>query len=191
MRLSVGLSYARELETLLGALRLRDGLRLLDVGCGTGLFDREALRRCPGAEVWAMDYSYSQLRRAVKLRRREGIDRLHFVHALAQEPPFADGVFDRVFTTGAMHYFGPAAVFFAAVQRVLRPDGLLVASGYLHPRYRTAPTVTARLTQKFAAGKIKMYDYGELVEAAGRAELRVENWQESGITFFLTLRRSD
>ncbi|MCU1687891.1 MAG: methyltransferase [Amycolatopsis sp.] len=114
----------QQLITLAG---LRDGHRVLDVGCGTGNLLRSTGKRYPKAELVGLDPDPKALARARRKARRAGVA-VRLDRGFAQELPYADGSFDRVFSSLMLHHLDSAAKdeLLAEVRRVLRPDGLLV-----------------------------------------------------------------
>jgi ubiquinone/menaquinone biosynthesis C-methylase UbiE len=62
---------------------------------------------------------------------------VHFVHARAEQSPFADAVFDLVFTTMSLRHWMDPPAGIAEIGRVLTLDGALVLADvfprYLHP----------------------------------------------------------
>lgn len=106
---------------------LRDGHRVLDVGCGTGNLLRSTGRRHPGTELTGLDPDPKALARAGRKARRTG-RAMRLDRGFAQELPYADGSFDRVFSSLMLHHLDSPAKdeLLAEVRRVLRPDGLLV-----------------------------------------------------------------
>jgi ubiquinone/menaquinone biosynthesis C-methylase UbiE len=111
----------QEMVTLAG---LRDGHRALDVGCGTGNLLRRIGARHPGVELAGLDPDPKALARAERKTGRG----VRLVRGFAQELPYPDGSFDRVFSSLMLHHLDSAAkdALLAEVRRVLRPGGLLV-----------------------------------------------------------------
>lgn len=111
-----------------------DGMRVLDLGCGQGEGQR-ILRRDFGAlEVHGCDLDPRQLQRA---RARLAPDAsLSWVHANAQQLPYASAQFDAVVSFNALHHVPDWQAALAEAKRVLRPGGRLLLletlRGFLH-----------------------------------------------------------
>ena len=107
------------------------GKRVLDAGCGPGIYAEELVGR--GAEVVGFDAS----ERMVELARERLRGRAEISHAILEEPLawLVDGSFDLVVSTLAMDYVedwqNPLAEFY----RVLKPAGKLVFS-VEHPIFK-------------------------------------------------------
>lgn len=104
------------------------GLRVLDLGCGTG---RHALwLAAAGATVTAVDFSEGMLGEA---RRKPGASAVRFlVHDLHQPLPFAAGTFDLVVSGLVLEHLRDLPGFFGEAHRVLVPSGRAVVSA-MHP----------------------------------------------------------
>jgi len=114
----------REMGALAG---LRDGHEMLDVGCGTGNLLRTTGRRYPGVGLTGLDPDPKALARARRKTRRAGLE-VRLDRGFAQELPYPDGSFDRVFSSLMLHHLDTTSKndLLGEVRRVLRPDGLLV-----------------------------------------------------------------
>jgi ubiquinone/menaquinone biosynthesis C-methylase UbiE len=112
-------------DAFVAQAELTDGLRVLEIGCGTGNVTVRAKRAAPGADVIATDPDPLALARAQ--RKARGLTGVRFEHAYAQELPFADGEFDRVLSSMMLHHLDDDVKAAAAVEmyRVLRPGGIL------------------------------------------------------------------
>lgn len=106
---------------------LRDGHRVLDVGCCTGNLLRTTGKQHPKTDLVGLDPDRKALARAGRKARRAGLT-MRLDYGFAQELPYPDGSFDRVFSSLMLHHLDSTAkdALFAEVRRVLRPDGLLV-----------------------------------------------------------------
>jgi SAM-dependent methyltransferase len=111
-----------------GALRLLDpkkGERILDVGCGQGLFCNELFRR--GAEVTGVDAS----RRLIQTAQR----RWRGPRFLVGDALSLEGSFDALVCLLALQNMAPLADIVRSMARVLKPGGRLIWV-LNHPCYR-------------------------------------------------------
>ena len=109
---------------LLGDL---SGCRVLDAGCGPGLYAEELLSR--GAEVVAFDSSPPMVELAAE--RLGG--RVTVLHADLNAPlPFAEAEFDLVLCALVIHHVDDRGAALREFFRVLRPGGHVVLSTH-HP----------------------------------------------------------
>lgn len=108
---------------VLAALGPVAGRKVLDAGCGPGLYLRELLER--GAEVTGFDASPVM----VALATQQVPAGVRIDRAVLGEPlPYRDGVFDLVVCALAIHYVCDRTAAFAELCRVLRPGGAVVVS---------------------------------------------------------------
>lgn len=113
------LGYVRERTALRGA-------RVLDVGCGAGLFS-EALAR-EGAEVTAIDLAPDLIKVAKLHRLESGVQvdyRLSAVEALAEEMP---AQFDAIACMEMLEHVPDPGAVVAACATLLKPGGRLFLS---------------------------------------------------------------
>jgi ubiquinone/menaquinone biosynthesis C-methylase UbiE len=125
-----GAMRRQALVPLRGALRSHAGgagtARLLDIGCGTGAFLREAKRNHPRLGVTGLDLSAPYL--AVARRRLQPWSRARLIEGAAEAMPFGDAEFDIVSCLYLFHEL-PVRVRRAVVgeiRRVLKPGGTLI-----------------------------------------------------------------
>jgi SAM-dependent methyltransferase len=112
--------WHEHLDALTSALASLPPARTLDLACGTGFLTRHL----PG-DVTGLDQSESML--AIARRRVPGAD---FVRGDALAPPFADCVFQRVFTGHFYGHLQPAErEGFLAMTHRLAPELVVVDSG--------------------------------------------------------------
>jgi len=100
------------------------GLRVLDYGCGHGMAAVVLARA--GASVTAIDLSSGYLEEAHARARANGVT-IDAVQANAEQLPFADATFDRVWGCAILHHLDIASAA-ATLRRVLRPGGRAVFS---------------------------------------------------------------
>jgi len=107
-------SLSVRLQTVVDALPLRDGMRVLEIGCGTGAAAREVARRVGHGHVHAIDRSAKSIAIAVAGSQAEiGAGRLSFQQIAVEdfELPEGEPRFDLAFAcrVGALDGRHPAA----------------------------------------------------------------------------------
>jgi ubiquinone/menaquinone biosynthesis C-methylase UbiE len=119
------LGMNRVYDTLVAQAELGAGLRVLEIGCGTGNVTTRVKRAEPGVDVVGTDPDPLALARAE--RKTRGMTGIRFERAYAQALPFADGEFDRVLSSMMLHHLDDDVKAGAAaeIHRVLRPRGTL------------------------------------------------------------------
>lgn len=118
-------AYLRQtLESALEALRLSGTEHVLDVGCGTGEFERLALGRFPGLMMIGVDVTPAML--AVAKQKLAGFSQVSFQVANAEALPFDLGQFDVVVAANVLHHVRSPLPFLQECSRVLRHGGQFV-----------------------------------------------------------------
>ena len=113
-------------ETLLGFLGDHAPLAILEVGCGTGHWLAEVHAKASAERhlLAGVDPSAPMLARA-----RLAAPAARLVRARAEDLPWRDGTFDRIFCVNALHHFADRARFFEEARRLLKPGGGLLTIG--------------------------------------------------------------
>lgn len=105
----------------ISAIEAASADRVLDVGCGNGIYLRQL--RAIGVEAVGCDVSFGMLNAA----RATTDPRQILVHSDAQALPFADSSFDIIFAPHMLYHVPDRPRALAELRRVLRPGGRLVA----------------------------------------------------------------
>jgi ubiquinone/menaquinone biosynthesis C-methylase UbiE len=107
---------------LLEQAALRAGHRILDIGCGTGSLIAQIKRKFPNIEAVGLDPDPRALARAGRKAQRAGLS-LQLDQGFADELPYPDGAFDRVFSSFVFHHLEDTdkATTLREVRRVLKP----------------------------------------------------------------------
>ncbi len=119
-----------KLDYICRKLRLRPGMRLLDIGCGWGALAIHAARRY-GVVVDGITLSEQQCAHAQERVRREGLqDRVHIALRDYRDLPDAPA-YDRIVSVGMFEHIGVKnfPVYFGKVRRLLREGGLFLNHG--------------------------------------------------------------
>jgi len=152
------------------------GLKVLDLGCGTG---RHALwLAASGAAVTGVDFSEGMLEEA---RRKPGAEQIRFLrHDLHTPLPLGDGEFDLVVSGLVLEHLRELDGFFREIKRVLKTDGRAVVSA-MHPamflrgsQARFTDPTTGELVQP---GSIA-HSISEFVMTVVRARLQLASIEE-------------
>lgn len=103
------------------------GKRVLDLGCGVGLYAREVADRY-GAHVVAVDASPASVKAASGAVHDPGEPGVRFAASDALRLPFRDASFDVVYAINVLHHLkrGEQTRMFDEVARVLRPGGRML-----------------------------------------------------------------
>lgn len=119
------MGIARVHQALIKQADLADGLRVLEIGSGTGNLTLHTKRSHPGVDVVGVDPDPLALTRA--RRKLNGENGIRFDHGYAQKLPYPDGEFDRVLSSLMLHHLDSDAKAAALAEafRVLRPGGRL------------------------------------------------------------------
>lgn len=91
---------------------------VLDIACGTGLFEAYVCADQPHQRMTGIDLSTNML--AVAQQRFRSNRNLLFYNASATALPFAAASFDIVVSANALHYFDDPLVVLAEMRRVLK-----------------------------------------------------------------------
>ncbi len=152
--------------------------RVLDLGVGTGRNLTLLAKRYPNAQMLALDIAPAMLQQArQRYQKASGIKRWlpysnmpFYLAGDAEKLPLADNSVDLIFANLALQWCDPR-ISLAEIQRVLRPDGLLMFT-------TLGPDTLRELRQAWAEVDdyphvnmfYDMHDVGEAMMAAGLAE---------------------
>ena len=103
-----------------------DGQRLLEVGCGTGIFTEMLVKATAPREIIAIDPAPTQIELAKGKPFARDVD---FRIADAQALPFANGDFDLAVSALVINFIPDQARAMAEMRRVVKPAGLV--AGYV------------------------------------------------------------
>jgi len=113
---------------LLRLVTLRPGMRVLDVGCGTGVLAAQlAEQRRDLGRICGVDLSTGMLETARRLAAERGLGgAIEFVQGDAEHLGFEDASFDAVVSLYALRHFPDPAQAIREMRRVCRPGGQVV-----------------------------------------------------------------
>ena len=144
------------------------GSRVLDVGCGTGVLAREALRRV-GQEGRVVGLDLNEGMLSVAARTEPAVE---WRHGDAAALPFEDATFDVVVSQFALMYFPDRPASLREMWRTLAPGGRLAIATWASldraRGYRILVDIAARLCGREAADVLAApFVLGDRAELAG------------------------
>jgi SAM-dependent methyltransferase len=116
---------------LLDAVRVGEGMLVLDLACGPGLVAAAAAER--SASPAGLDFSSEMIALAHALHPA-----LRFEEGDAEALPFADGSFDAVVANFGIHHVPDPVQALCEARRVLRPGGLVAFTSWAAPAENVA-----------------------------------------------------
>lgn len=143
----------RHVQRLVEELDLREGMRVLDVGCGLAKFTR-LLRDVHGLDVEGLDLSPALLARVREERPDISVHR----GDLLRPPRDLAGTFDAATGFFVLHHLEDLAGAFAGVGALLRPGGraAFVEPNAACPLFWLQITVTPGLSWRTERGVLRM-----------------------------------
>jgi SAM-dependent methyltransferase len=153
------------------AAGIRDGQRVLDVGCGPGALTAQLAERLGPAAVCAVEPSASFA--AAVRQRLPGVD---VRQSPAEHLPFPDGRFDAALAQLVVHFMSDPVAGLREMARVTRPGGVVAACVWDHAGERGPLTTfwqAVRATDPQARDESGLAGVrqGHLVELFGHAGL--------------------
>ena len=153
---------------------VREGQRVVDVGCGPGALTAELVRRIGPAAVAAVDPSEPFVLAARS--RHPGVD---VRRASAEALPFDDGSFDAAIAQLVVHFMADPVAGLREMRRVTRPGGVVAACVWDHAGGRGPLGTFWRAMHEMDPGADDESDLAgareghlvELFEAAGLADI--------------------
>ncbi len=139
--------------------------QILDLCCGSGQVTSILLEYSD--DVTGLDVSPLSLSRC-----RRNVPQAKYVEALAEEMPFADGIFDLVHTSAAMHEMTRSQLeqIFAQVYRVLKSGGRFALVDFhrpTNPLFMPGLSIFFWLFETDSAWQLIETDLVEILEAVG------------------------
>jgi ubiquinone/menaquinone biosynthesis C-methylase UbiE len=112
-----------ESDLLLQMVNPRFGEKILDAGCGTGIFTLDLLTA--GATVVGLELSLPMLNHTVKRSKNH---QFHAIQGSMLQLPFEDHVFDKAVSVTAIEFIEKTSIAVAELFRVVRPGGSIVVA---------------------------------------------------------------
>ncbi len=173
---------SEQLNKILGSLKISEGMKILDLGTGSGYLSFPIAKSTPGCEVIGLDIVNDALEVNRVRADAEGIKNLSFVSYDGIDFPFEAASFDLVVTRYALHHFPDIEHSIKEVSRVLRSSGRLFISDPCPNECDTKRFVDDYMRLK-KDGHIKFYTRDEWTEICSIQGLFIVDSFDSKIRF--------
>lgn len=163
-------------DDLFRLVKVREGLRVIDLGCGTGELTEKLADKLPRSHVVGIDSSAEMLGRA-RERARPGLD---FQKAQIED---VTGIWDLIFSHAALHWVEKHQVFVPKLLSHLSMGGQLVVQIPSNHNHKTHTLISEIAAEEPFRGALKGWtrssplltinEYAELLHAHGANEMTV------------------
>jgi cyclopropane-fatty-acyl-phospholipid synthase len=181
-------AQAAKHELICAKLGLREGMRLLDVGCGWGSMVIHAARTRAVRAV-GVTLSSPQAELARKRAAEAGVSEL--VEVRVQDyRDVRDGPYDAISSVGMFEHVGKArlAEYLERLHDLLRPAGRLLNHGISRPPSRQARFARASFIDRYVFPDGELHEVGSVVTAAQEAGLEARHLESLREHYALTCR---
>ena len=173
---------SEHLKRILEFVKISEGMRILDLGTGSGYLSFPIAKNNPGCDVIGLDIVNAALEANRARADDEGIENLSFVSYDGIDFPFEAGFFDLVVTRYALHHFPDIEHSIEEVSRVLKKGGRLFISDPCPNECDTERFVDDYMRLK-KDGHIKFYTKDEWTDICNRQGLIAVDSFDSSIRF--------
>ena len=159
-------------------IKLKDNIKILDVGCGTGDSLIYLYNKNQKLKLFGIDISKNMLKIARKKLGNKAILKFSDVEKIQ----FENNFFDYVINTEAFHHFPNPNKAIKEMSRVLKKKGKLIItdinfySNFIHGLFK-----------KIEPGHVKIYNEKEFQKAFEKNKLKVIKQKRIGLFAILTL----
>ena len=116
------------LELILRCIQVEPGMKILDLGTGSGYLAFPFAEKYKQVEVVGLDIVEKTLEENQRKAELDGINNLRFVSYDGMDFPFDDNSFDIVISRYALHHFPAIHDTFREISRVLKKNGIFFLS---------------------------------------------------------------
>jgi ubiquinone/menaquinone biosynthesis C-methylase UbiE len=148
-------NYRRALQApdkLIQRSGIREGMQVLDLGCGSGAFTTFVAREVgPKGQVYALDIQpkmLEQLKQKLSEPENQDINNAQLINSSAYDLPFKDNSLDLVYTVTVLQEIPDKNRALDEIRRVLKPGGILAVTELLPDPDYVFKSTTAKLCQK-------------------------------------------
>jgi ubiquinone/menaquinone biosynthesis C-methylase UbiE len=164
--------HVAENEWTVRLLDAQPGDHVLEIGFGPGLAIQKLLQQVPQVQIAGVDYSQTMVN-AARQRNLKAITEGHadLRYGDAANLPFADTVFDRVYSIHSIYFWPRPLYTLREIRRVLKPGGILILTIQPEPEEaeRSDPLEASSDFTGYSGRRLEA-----LLREAGFAETRIE-----------------
>lgn len=173
---------SEHLEQIMHFLPIKDGMKVLDLGAGSGYLSFPIAKRNAACEIVGLDIVANTLAANRVRAEKEGVRNLSFVCYDGIDFPFEANSFDMVITRYALHHFPDIDHSISEVARVLKTGGSFFISDPC-PNDCDHNRFVDEYMQLKKDGHIKFYMEGEWRDICGECGMKRTASFKSNIRF--------
>ncbi|MBI1424301.1 MAG: methyltransferase domain-containing protein [Gammaproteobacteria bacterium] len=185
------LNQAQEdkLDHICRKLRLKPGDRFLDIGCGWGALIRWAARHY-GVRAHGVTLSYNQYEYAQRRILEEGLQEQVTVEFKDYRDMDGEACFDKIASVGMFEHVGlkNLPVYFATVNRLLKPGGLFLNHGITQDEEGWKKTVSTKFINRYVFPDGELDTVSNIQRAMERSHFEIIDVEGLRAHYVLTLR---
>jgi acetyl esterase/lipase/ubiquinone/menaquinone biosynthesis C-methylase UbiE len=170
-------------QQIVGALRLKPGMAVADIGAGTGLFTRLFARAVgEGGKVFAVDVADSFVKHVQRSCQAEGMNQVQGIVCSPSDSRLPERSVDLAFICDTYHHFEFPYQTMQSIHRALRPGGRVVLVDFVRKAGFSSSFVMGhvRADQAQFCREIEQGGFRRM----GEADLLTEN-------YFVTFQKSE
>lgn len=186
---SLDQAQLNKLDHICRKLRLRQGERLLDIGCGWGALIRRAAMRY-GVQAHGITLSHDQYEYSKEKIREQGLEKLVTVELRDYRDVAGEMVFDKIASVGMFEHVGlkNLPLYFRTARRLLKPDGLFLNHGITHDEEGWRNTPATKFINRYVFPDGELDTVSDVQREMERSQFEILNVEALRPHYALTLR---
>lgn len=154
-------------------LDIREGSRVLDIGCGGGETLRRMAEKVKSGHLTGADYSPLSVRLSAELNQDSvNSGKMEIVNASVSDLPFEDNSFDRIITVESFYFWPDPADDLREVYRVLDKGGIFLITADINGDARLSAEDVENI-EKYGLFNPTVQQFRELLEGAGFCDVDI------------------
>ena len=172
-------SLSQVIDTETRLLNLRSGLKVLEVGCGTGAISRKIADCVKPSQVVAVDIDPTFLDAAKQLAAKHAIDNIRFELGDAENLKYEDRTFDMSYCRLVLSQVNNPLKAVTELKRVTKVGGVVASSdeagAFYTPQLPKLDNMVEKLYGALLASKSRFRDAFSLFSSAGFQSIEVHH----------------